>query len=87
MPERSELVLRTLYSAEIDSTEDEYHIRIPEIEINRGAIDPNRVYRVALLEPAETSQRQENGQSASNRANEIGAYGGGSTLGRRRGND
>ena len=51
--------LRCLFSADVDERDDRYTVRIPEQEIEKGDIDENGVYRIALFgseTPGDTSR-------------------------------
>ncbi|MFB6085368.1 MAG: TRAM domain-containing protein [Halodesulfurarchaeum sp.] len=57
--------LLCLFNGEITETDDGYVVEIPEREIENGTIDPESIYRVAIIArgegPAETTEQTETG--------------------------
>ena len=50
--------LMCLFNAEVERTDDGFVVRVPDREVETGAVDPGTVYRVALMarnQPAESS--------------------------------
>ena len=42
--------LLCLFSAEVEERDDRYVVEVPKREIDTGSIEPNRTYRVALID-------------------------------------
>lgn len=67
--------LLTLYSAEIDTTGDEYTITVPKREVKMGDVDPEAALQVGLFDkegksdtdPSPDQEPSKNGRSGSNR--------------------
>ncbi|MGM0371946.1 MAG: TRAM domain-containing protein [Halobacteriota archaeon] len=54
--------LLCLFNGEVTTTEDGYVVEIPEREVENGTIDPESVYRVAII--ARGGKTSESGESA-----------------------
>ncbi|QIO25030.1 TRAM domain-containing protein [Haloarcula sp. JP-L23] len=56
--------LRSLFTANIEETEESFVVEIPESEIDAGALDAGETYRVALI-PTEPATQQSDSVSQS----------------------
>ena len=78
MPDRYEVPMESimeiseqllcLFSAEVRDEDGEYHVEIPNREVETGALEPGATYRVALIDrqPSATSDSDETDTSVSN---------------------
>lgn len=60
--------LLAMFSAEIERSNGEYVIRIPEQEVNVGALESDGVYRFGVLHHTEQSGTTRGGETASGRS-------------------
>lgn len=51
--------LRSLFTADIEETEESFVVEIPESEIDAGAVDAGKTYRVALIPTGPTTQQSD----------------------------
>jgi predicted RNA-binding protein with TRAM domain len=56
--------LLAMFSAEIEHSNDEYLIRVPEREIEVGSLEPDSVYRFAILEHGDPTGRRVTAEEA-----------------------
>ena len=67
--------LLCLFSASVTETEDSYVIEVPHREIETGSVDPEEIYRVALVSRGPGSEDPESGSNS--RSASSGAASGG----------
>jgi predicted RNA-binding protein with TRAM domain len=68
--------LLCLFSASVTETEDSYVIEVPRREIETGSVDPEEIYRVALVSRDPSSEDSGSGSGSSGRSASGGATAG-----------
>lgn len=51
--------LLCLFHATVESSDDDYLIRIPQNEIETGSVDPDETYRIAIIDKDKSVDRQD----------------------------
>jgi predicted RNA-binding protein with TRAM domain len=56
--------LLCLFSASVTETDDKYVIEVPRREVDTGSVEPEEIYRVALVSPDPGSETDESGSGS-----------------------